>query len=378
LKVLHVISSLNFGGTEVTCRDISRAMRCRLNVENEIVALRIDRDEIRYELTHAAGCGVRIAPDPTVSRLKFGIWFFHLCRTLRPDAVLFHLFGVDHLVAALAARLAGVKSIGVKAGNPPPERCREARVWMKWVVIIRLCRVMGIPIIASSRYILSSLGNLARLPQGSRVIHNGCSFEELSIRAEAMRKQRTSDGTIVIGTISRIDPIKDHKTLIRAFGLLTQDPDYLTCRLRIIGDGILRLECEALAGELGVSDLVEFLGSRSDVPEQLGGMDVFAFSTTENEGFGIVLIEALAAGLPIVATDVEACREVLQGGRFGALVPCGDPEAFVAELKRVIAKVPSFSVTKKSHLPFVREMYDIEAAARLYLSVLLNETPAFV
>ena len=68
-----------------------------------------------------------------------------------------------------------------------------------------------------------------------------------------------------------------------------------------------------------------FWGPRSDVPELLGQMDVFAFSTTRDEGFGIALIEAMAAGLPVVASDVPACREVLDDGAAGILVPAGDP-----------------------------------------------------
>jgi glycosyltransferase involved in cell wall biosynthesis len=378
LKILHLIASLNLGGTEAMCRDVSRAMRLLFDVENEVVALRADRNEIRSELKNAAGCEVRIAPDAPLSRLYFGIWFFRLCRKLQPDAVLCHVFGVDHIVAALAARLAGVKSISVAAGNPAPDRRREAILWIKWLTIIRLSRMLGVPIIATSRYILRSLAGVARLPSGSRVIHCGCAFEDISSRAEVARKGRASDDTVVIGMISRIDPIKDHKTLIRAFELLMRDSDYANCKLRIIGDGILRPACEALARELGVANLVEFLGSRPDVPEQLGEIDVFAFSTTENEGFGIVLIEALAAGLPIVATDVEACREVLQDGRLGSLVPFGDAKALAAELKRIIGKVAGLPLSNKSRLPVVREAYDIAAAARLYLSVMFKEFAASV
>ena len=69
---------------------------------------------------------------------------------------------------------------------------------------------------------------------------------------------------------------------------------------------------------------MEFLGSRRDVPALLGQSDVFVFSTTKEEGLGTVLIEALAAGLPVVASDVPACREALEGGKWGALVPAAD------------------------------------------------------
>src|SRR5581483_4170091 len=84
--------------------------------------------------------------------------------------------------------------------------------------------------------------------------------------------------------------------------------------------------------ELNLTAVVTFLGSRRDVPSLLGQSDVFVFSTTREEGLGTVLIEALAAGLPVVASDVPACAEALEGGRWGRLVPPGDSAALAAAL----------------------------------------------
>jgi glycosyltransferase involved in cell wall biosynthesis len=79
-----------------------------------------------------------------------------------------------------------------------------------------------------------------------------------------------------------------------------------------------------------------FWGRREDIPELLGRMDVYAFSTTRDEGFGIALIEAMAAGLPVVASDVPACREVLAEGEAGRLVPAGDPDALASALRSLL------------------------------------------
>ena len=123
--------------------------------------------------------------------------------------------------------------------------------------------------------------------------------------------------------VARLDPIKDQATLIRAFAQVVKE--HPRAELWLVGDGTRAAELCELAAAEGVADGVVFWGPRSDVPELLGQMDVFAFSTSRDEGFGIALIEAMAAGLPVVASDVPACREVLGSGAAGVLVPPGDP-----------------------------------------------------
>ena len=83
---------------------------------------------------------------------------------------------------------------------------------------------------------------------------------------------------------------------------------------------------------LGLEGSVTFLGPRRDVPALLGQCEVFVFSTTRQEGLGTVLIEAMAAGLAIVASDVPACRELLGDGRWGRLVTAGDSRALAEAL----------------------------------------------
>src|SRR5690606_17342206 len=87
-----------------------------------------------------------------------------------------------------------------------------------------------------------------------------------------------------------------------------------------------RGELEQLVRELDAP--VRLLGSRTDVAEQVSQFDIFAFSTTVREGLGIALIEAMAASVPVIASDVPACREVLDRGRLGKLIRPEDPAAF--------------------------------------------------
>ena len=135
--------------------------------------------------------------------------------------------------------------------------------------------------------------------------------------------------------VARLDPIKDQSTLLRAFAA-AREPGW---QLQLVGEGPNRLRLEALASELGLGPAQVFLGRRSDIPELLGQADLFALSTTPAEGFGIVLIEAMAAGLPIIASDVPACREVLLEGAAGVLLPPGDVSAWARQLQVLMTSV---------------------------------------
>src|SRR5690606_39460471 len=125
---------------------------------------------------------------------------------------------------------------------------------------------------------------------------------------------RNDDAAIMVATL---EPHKDHETLLKAWKIL--EDRGISAELKLAGDGSLRNQLEELAAKLKLRRVV-FLGSRSDIPELLAQSKVFVFSTTPQEGFGTVLVEAIAAGCIIVASDVPACREVLDNGNYGMLV----------------------------------------------------------
>ena len=133
---------------------------------------------------------------------------------------------------------------------------------------------------------------------------------------------------------ARLEVHKDQPTLIRAAALLKQQGRPV--EVWLIGEGSRRRELERLIVHLEVGDCVRLLGSRRDVPALLSQCDLFVFQALRDEGFGIALAEAMAARVPIVATDVGACREVLEGGRCGFLVAQQDPVAMAAGILEVL------------------------------------------
>jgi glycosyltransferase involved in cell wall biosynthesis len=104
-----------------------------------------------------------------------------------------------------------------------------------------------------------------------------------------------------------------------------------------VGEGPERPRLERLAAELGLDPAAVLPGRHGAIAELLGQADLFAFSTTAAEGFGIALIEAMAAGLPLLASDVPACRQLLDDGAAGELLPPGDVNAWTRCLAALVA-----------------------------------------
>ena len=169
-------------------------------------------------------------------------------------------------------------------------------------------------------------------------IHSGVDFAPFLAargkREETRRSLDISEGTVVIGTVGRLVPIKGQCHLLEAFARLRDAVD-LPLLLMLVGDGELHDDLTAQARTLGIEDCTRFLGLRKDVPELLTAMDVFALPSL-NEGMGRVLVEAMALELPIVASRVGGIPDVVIEGETGLLVESANPAELASALKRLV------------------------------------------
>ncbi len=167
-----------------------------------------------------------------------------------------------------------------------------------------------------------------------RVILNATDLTKFSRDEAARARVRESWGvapdTFVMGTVGRMAPEKNHGLLLRAAAPLLAEGAVLV----IAGDGAERASSEALAKELGIFEQVRFLGEIRDVEAAMSGFDVFALSS-HFEGLPMVLVEAMGASLPVVATAVGGVPKVVREGETGYLVPPGDEAAFSRALGAV-------------------------------------------
>lgn len=163
------------------------------------------------------------------------------------------------------------------------------------------------------------------------VIYNGVDLNRLTANDQAVQrvKQRLGvpSGGNVVGIMARLFPQKDHSTFLKAAALINEViPD---TRFAIVGNGPLRSYLEDLNQELGLATKTVFFGEQPDVGTYLSTFDI-AVTTSESEGCSNSVLEAMAMGKPVVATDVGGNRELVSHGETGLLVPFGDAQA-VAE-----------------------------------------------
>ena len=184
-----------------------------------------------------------------------------------------------------------------------------------------------------------------RLPRSDATIANSRIVAEFAgdpdavviypgIDASSFATARKAHEGVVIGTACRLELIKGLGYLLQAaVPLVSQFPDL---RLEIAGDGNLRAALEDECSGLGISGQVAFLGWQEDLTPVMAGWDIFALPSLD-EGFGFAALEAMAAGLPVVATNVGGLPELLVDGQTGWLVPARDPAMLADCLKRLIA-----------------------------------------
>lgn len=177
-------------------------------------------------------------------------------------------------------------------------------------------------------------------------------------------------GTFVIGSVLRLQPVKDPINLVRAFvRLLTRWPRLRErTRLVLVGNGPLYTEAERELELAGVRQLAWLCGSRNDVAQLLRGLDVFALPSLA-EGISNTILEAMASGLPVVATDVGGNSELVHEGVTGILVPRSDPEALAQALRRYIDDPLLAAQHGRAGRERVEREFSLDAMMRRYLAV---------
>jgi sugar transferase (PEP-CTERM/EpsH1 system associated) len=206
-----------------------------------------------------------------------------------------------------------------------------------------------------------------------RVIHNGVDVAEIEAADPCgVREEFGLAATdFVIGTVARFQETKDLPTLVRAFAQLRQR--HANVKLLLVGDGAERQRLEQLVAQLHVGAAVIITGIRHDVPRLLRALDAFALSSL-SEGLPISVLEAMAAGLPVVATNVGMLPELLREGENGFLVAPGDVAALAKRLELLVTKHDLADRLGVAGKQLVQCDYSLAAMLRhyeeLYLSLL--------
>ena len=162
-------------------------------------------------------------------------------------------------------------------------------------------------------------------PEKVEVVYNGVEVDKYKQASPYAEGTFFEKGATILMQVSRFQAAKDQKTVIRALALLPQK-----YKLLLVGDGETKIECENLVQALSLQERVQFLGSRVDIPELLKTADI-VIQSSHWEGFGLVAVEAMAAGKPIIASDVVGLRDIVSG--YGLLFQKGNEDQLAKEIE---------------------------------------------
>ena len=318
-----------------------------------------------------------VRPYPGASRMWIMLRLLMLVRYVRQSqpAVIYANGDRANLLALWARRLAGGGThVVVRHSNIMGEHLRinaeRTNAWRARFALWLMSRAFlrADAMVSVSDGVGDEMSRTARIPR-KRVttIYNPVVSRELGGLAQAPLDDpwfRPGAPTVILG-IGRLVDQKDFPTLLRAFARVRQQ---WTARLVILGEGEQRSDLEALAAELGVAKDVALPGFVSNPFAWMSRASVFALSS-KWEGLGNVVIEALACGCPVVSTDCPSGpAEILDGGKYGRLVPVGDDAALAAALIATLNNPPP-----RERLIARGRWFTVERAAERYVQFIPGE-----
>ena len=315
LRVAHVTLGLDVGGQEKLLVEFAHCAD-RRRFDLHFVSLG-GRGVLAGDL-EAWGWPVEALGEPSGFRPGLVLRLARFFRDRRIDVVHTH-DERPHIYGAFAARLAGVRRLVHTRHHG-----MAFRLTPRQAGLVRLAARLTDRFVCVSA---DSAGQAVRhgvSPRAVRVLHNGIDLTRFA--PAAFR----GDGPVV--TVARLSPEKDIDTLLKATALAAgEDADF---RLEIAGDGPCMADLRRTAAELGLDNRVTFLGAVRDVPALLARAGLFVLPS-RTEGVSLTLLEAMATGLAVVATQVGGNPEVVADGETGLLVPPGDPAALAAAMLRL-------------------------------------------
>ena len=366
--IAHVIHRLDFGGLEnglvnlinrIPQERYHHAIICMTDYSD--FAKRITNPAVSLHALHK-----KDGKDPSV---YLRLW--RMLRQLKPHIV--HTRNLSALEAGVVAWFAGVP------GRVHGEHGRDSYDIdgsnKKYLLLRRLCQPFIQRYIPLSRDLETWLMGAVKIPKSKiRQIYNGVDSERFCA-PDGGRASLPLDGfagadQLVLGTVGRIQEVKDQLTLVRAVASLASRSDEYRQRLRlmIVGDGPMFKEVETLVHEKGVADITWLSGARDDIPELLQALDLFVLPS-KAEGISNTILEAMATGLPVIATDVGGNPELVVAGETGSLVPAQDSEAMATAIEAYLKTVEKLNQHGQAGRLRVEKKFSMDAMVNAYLAV---------
>lgn len=346
MKILHVITSLRTGGAEHLMVDLLPRLR---DLGNEVELLVFDStltafyEELEQKgiKIHSLGIGGNVYHPRNIFELRKFIGKYDIIHTHNTACQLF---------APIAKLLKCSKAKLVTTEHNATNR-RRGKWYLKSIDKWMYARYNHIICIADQTY-TNLVDYIGQKPNIS-TIYNGVSVERFLLPINNISGKED----FIITMVSAFREQKDQDTLVKA---LKELPD--NYRLQLAGDGVRRHEVEELANTLGVADMVDFLGIRTDIPDILGSSDVIVLSS-HWEGLSLSSIEGMASGRPFIASDVDGLHEIVKDA--GILFPHGDYKQLAKEIKQLCNNPVHYNIVARECQERAKQ-FDISIMAEKY------------
>ena len=368
-RILLVFGGLERAGAQLRMLEVCRELRRETAVGFDLCSLDLGPDELDEEVTAAGGSALRVS----IRSPRFPVRFLRLLRARRYDAVLSEpqlLTGIVLLLAVagrVPVRIAAIHNAlgarGQSATNPLVRFVLGSRPFV-WAMRL-LIRSCATDVIAVSRSALDSvLPGRWQASARCRVVYNGTDLAPFAgppdregVRAEF---GWPSDSRIVVH-VGRMSPQKNHRAILEAVRRVRERDGRV--RLLLVGDGRLRPEVEELRDRLGLREATAITSGRRDVPRLLLASDVFLFPSLW-EGLPGAPLEALAAGLTVVASDIPPIREFAP--YFPGAIRVAPPEDVEAHAANVLAALRDPADREGLRARFAASPFALEGCVRAY------------
>ncbi|MFH1097647.1 MAG: glycosyltransferase [Candidatus Desantisbacteria bacterium] len=359
VRVMHLLHSLETGGLEKGTSTLINNMNPEI-FEPSICCL----SGLGYSLKLIKKEGVKIF-DMKTGESHEPFLFLRLAKLFKEQRIdILHAKGWPALFdGVLGARIAGVPVVIYSEHGKNIDdffEIKKRRVWTR-----RLLAPFIDKIVTVSEDLKRGLINITRLNEKQIVcVHNGVEFPDVCVENEQKKREiGVEQGDVLVGTVGRLDPVKNFDVFIKsAEGILKEFPQV---KFLLIGDGQIRGELELLVSELGLGNHVIFLGERNDVAELLKIMDMFVLPS-KSEGLSNTILEAMSAGLPVVATNVGGNSELVIDGETGILIQPGDASVLVAAISTLLRDDEKRRKMGKAGFRRAKKEFSIEKMVKSY------------
>ncbi|WP_159628355.1 TIGR03088 family PEP-CTERM/XrtA system glycosyltransferase [Massilia puerhi] len=363
--VVHLIYRLDIGGLETLLVDAINRMPAE-RYRHAVVCL-TDYTEFAARITRPGVELFALHKLPGAApRTHLDLWY--LLRRLRP--AILHTYNLGTIEYATTALLAGVPvrvhaEHGRDAGDP--QGLNRKHNLLRRLVAPCIDRIVPV-----SRDLHAWLRDAVGIAERRLcLIDNGVDTERFrpALPGESGAEAWHDDPhAFVIGSVGRLQDVKDQATLVDAFALLCRMLPQEPLRLVLVGDGPLRASLAAQVAANGLQDRVWLAGARADVAPVMRGFSLFALSSIA-EGTPVTLLEAMASGLPVVSTAVGGIPDLVADGANGALVPPSNPQALAQALAAYVRDRALAQAHGAAGRARVERQYSMQAMLEAYLAL---------